>query len=251
MQMTCDEVERAIPWFLDDELEGDMALEIEAHVAQCESCGAGLEREGRLRLVLRQASARVTAPAALRRSIRESLERERRAQNPLYRAWPAAAAAAILLAFVWQGGTGNAAAADLEAVTAPHTRDWPMDVVAADVSQVQDYFNRRLPFSVRLPRIGESSVGSFGGRIMNWRDRDAAYVRYNMPRGRVSVFVYDDPDEEFPEVAPGYRFGNQRMLVKAMHGYTVAKWRSAGLTYAVVTDLPANELSMLLRSTMW
>ena len=40
-------------------------------------------------------------------------------------------------------------------------------------------------------------------------------------------------------------------LVKELHGYTLAKWRSAGLTYMVMTDLPARELSTLMSTGTW
>jgi hypothetical protein len=193
----------------------------------------------------------VSAAPALRRSVREAIERERRGRSIAFRAWPAAAAAAILLAFIWKGASGSFGA-DLEDAAERHARDLPMDVVAADVTQVQRYFNGKLPFSVRLPHIA-MGVSSLGGRVTHLRDHDAAYVRYDMPRGRLSMFVYEDPGEDFPsEVAPGFVLGNHRMLVKQVHGYTVAKWTSAGLMYSVVTDLPAQEFATLMRtSSAW
>jgi anti-sigma factor (TIGR02949 family) len=246
MKMTCEEVDRTIPWFLDDELEADLALEVEAHLGECEHCRAALEREGSLRTTLRRAATQVTAPAALRRSVRESIEAERRRERPLYRTWPAAAAAAILVIFIWKGAAGSTVS-DLDVVM--RVPDLPMDVVSGEVATVQDYLNHRLPFAVRLPRIAEGAVSSLGGRIMQVRDREAAYVRYTTSRGPVSVFVYEDPDDDFSsEVAPLYRVGNQRMLVTEQRGYTFARWRSGGLTYTMVTPLPAREFPALIHA---
>lgn len=247
MTMQCSEVVRSIPWLLDDELDTEAAREIEAHIRECDSCRAVLEQEGRLRLALRQVGTQVTAPAALRRKVRESIQRER-PQPRLLRAWPAMATAVLLVAFIWKGVSGNSAT-DLDVVS--RVPDLPMDVVAADGAQLQAYFSRKLPFAVRLPHITDGSVSTFGGRVMNLRDRDAAYVRYNMPRGQVSMFVYEDNGDDFPEVAPLYRIGNQRMQVKEMHGYTVARWRSGGLTYSVVTDLPVEEFSTFVHASPW
>ena len=84
----------------------------------------------------------------------------------------------------------------------------PMDVIAGNVSQVQEYFNGKLPFAVRLPEVPQPLLKSLGGRVTHLRDRDAAYVRYDMPRGRVSVFVYEDTDDD-SEVAPLYVVGNR------------------------------------------
>jgi anti-sigma factor (TIGR02949 family) len=245
MKMLCGEVERSLPWFLDDELDVETAGEIEEHLLECTGCRAVLEQEGRLRLVLRQAAEHVAVPASLRRRVLESIERER-PQPRWARAWPAVAAAAVLVAFIWKGGSGSAMA-DLDVVS--KVPDLPMDVVAADAASLQAYFSRKMPFAVRLPRIADGSVGTFGGRVMNLRDRDAAYVRYNLPRGQMSMFVYEDHGEDLPEVAPLYRIGNHRMVVKEVHGYTVARWSSDGLTYSVVTDLPINEFSTLVHAS--
>ena len=51
---------------LDDELDAEQSIELEAHLAQCAECRARAEREGQLRLVLRRAAQNVKAPASLR-----------------------------------------------------------------------------------------------------------------------------------------------------------------------------------------
>jgi anti-sigma factor (TIGR02949 family) len=247
MGISCEEAERAIPWFLDDELEAELALEMEAHLGACSSCRLALEREGRLRLTLRRATQAVTAPAALRRQVREAIERERRHDSKVWRYWPAAAAAAALIALAGLG-SGGGAPGELEATAERHARDLPMDVVAGDIGKVQNYFEGKLPFVVHLPQLASMGVNSFGGRITHLADRDAAYVRYEVPAGRVSVFVYEDPGLDFSEVAPLYQFGHQRVLVRQVRGYNVAKWRSAGLTYSVVSDMPAQDFSSVLRA---
>ncbi len=248
MSISCEEAARAIPWLLDDELEAELSLEVEHHISGCERCREELTREGRLRLSLRRATQQVQAPAALRRSVREAIEGERRRDGtPLWRAWPAVAAAAVLAAFIWRGSP--ASSHDLEkAVAEGHARDLPMDVVAADVTQVQDYFNKKLPFAVRLPRLPNDTVKALGGRVTHLRERDAAYVRYDVAGGKLSVFVYEDPNEDLDEVAPMYKVGNQRVVLKQVAGYTVAKWRSSGLTYSMVSDLPEPVFSSVLQA---
>jgi anti-sigma factor RsiW len=250
MAMSCEETERAIPWLLDDELEAAMSLEVETHIGGCDACRAELEREGRLRLTLRRVTQQVQAPAALRRSVREAIEGERRRSTPsVWRAWPAVATAAVFAALIWKGAaTGHL---DLETAAAEgHARDLPMDVVAADMVPVQDYFNKKLPFAVRLPTLPSQGVKSFGGRITHLRDRDAAYVRYDLASGRLSVFVYEEPDADVAEVEPLYQVGNRRLVMKQVRGYTVAKWRNAGLTYSMVTDLPEAAFSSVLQASL-
>ncbi len=243
MTLDCKEVVQAIPWLLDDEIEDELAHALEDHLESCPTCRALYVHEGRVRLCLRRAAHAVAAPVSLRAAIAETIAREKRRRMPWSRFAPAAAVAMILAAFIWRGAAGPPIN-DVDAVA--RVSGLPMDVVAADVTQIQRYFNGKLPFAVRLPRLTEGSVQSFGGRLVQWQNRDTAYVRYELPRGQVSVFVYEDNDGDTHEVAPLYRLGNQRMIIREVNGYTVAKWRTAGVTYAMVSDLSPRELAALV-----
>ena len=75
-------------------------------------------------------------------------------------------------------------------------------------------------------------------------------MRYEMSRGRLSMFVYEDPGFDVSEVAPLYRLGGQRVLVQRLRGYTVARWRSQGVVYSVISDMPERELSSVLVAGM-
>jgi anti-sigma factor RsiW len=246
MPISCQDTQRAIPWLLDDEIEPTQLLELEAHMNECDACRAELEREAVLRASVRRALEVQIAPLALRRSIRELLDREyRRRQLPWVQLWPAAAAAVILLAFIWKGSTGGALY-ELDEAAQRHASNLPLDIKTsdADVTKVQRYFDGKLPFAVNVPRIVNRPVRLLGGRITHLRNRQAAYVRYDVPRGRVAVFVYQDPGFDMSEVAPGY--GQYRMDIHHMRGYTVARYRLGGLVYSIVSDLPANEILNML-----
>jgi anti-sigma factor RsiW len=253
MNLPCDEIQRCIPWLLDDELDPEQSLEVEAHLGACATCRALLAREGQLRLVLRRAAASVAVPLSLRNRIHEAMERERRGATGWSKTWPAVAAAAILLSFIWKGGNGGLPG-DLEELARRHARDLPMDVVAPDVAQVQSYLSGKLPFAVQLPKLAaEEPMKLLGGRIIQLNDRDAAYVRYDTPHGRVSMVVYEDgasAPQVVSEVAPMYHLGDRAVLVKRVRGYTAAQWKSSGLVYSVVTDLPENEFTLVLHDTV-
>lgn len=252
MDPTCEEIQRSIPWLLDDELDAEQSLEIEAHLGACAACRAQLERQGQLRLALQRAAASIAVPVSLRNRIHDAMDRERRAQTVWNKAWPAVVAAAILLSFIWKGANGGLAS-DLDELAMRHARDLPMDVVAPDVGEVQTYLSGKLPFAVRIPALNdEEPLKLLGGRVIQLNDhRDAAYVRYDMAHGRVSMVVYQDgANQEMSEVAPLYTLGNQQVMLKQVRGYTAAKWKAAGLVYSVVTDLPENEFSVVLHQSM-
>ena len=230
--MRCDDTERAIPWLLDDELQPDQVLALEAHLATCPTCRASYERESRLRLVVRRAGASVTAPPALRHRIRDLLDAEERRVTGFRPLVPAFAAVAILFAFIWRGaGGGLGWAPEIEEAAARHARNLPMDVVAADAGQVQRFFADKLPFAVRVPQVAAMPAAMLGGRVTQLHNREAAFVRYEVPRGRVSVFVYEDARPELTEGVGFYQLGRQRVQLGRVRGYTVARWRQSGLVY--------------------
>lgn len=250
MSMSCENVRQAIVWFLDDELDAEGALELEAHLQRCRECRAFLQQQSALRDALRRAATDAQCPTHLRRAVRSQMAAEGPNRLLWLRMAPAVAAAAILGTFLWQGNR-DGLPTELREVARRHARNLPMDVVAADSSQLQrvvNYFNGKLPFAVRPPRVQRRAVRQLGGRITHLGNRDAAYLRYHLPRGRMSVFVYEDRGNELSEVAPLYRLGRRRMLIKRVRGYTVAKWRDNGLVYSVVTDLAEPEISTLLRA---
>ncbi len=237
----CSEVERYIPWLLDDELDRDQAIGVEAHLGECAECRAVLESEGRLRLALRRAAHSIAAPARLHRRLNEAIALEHSRTQTWTRRWPAVAAAAILLAFVWRGATSESFS-DLREAAARHAGNLPMDVVAADMGPVQKYFSGKLPFAVNIPSLTEESPSELGGRVIQLNNHDAAYVRYETPRGRVSIFVYEGPSSGLYEAEPVYRIDNQPFLLKRVRGYTTLRWLRNGLVYSVVADLPEREL---------
>lgn len=246
--LSCEEAQRSIPWFLDDELDPEQALEIESHLEGCASCRYVLESEGRLRLALRRAADSIAAPARLRRRLNEAIANERRRSNPWLRRWPAVAAAAVLLVFLWKG-TNPGGTEELNEAAAFHARNLPLDVSTDDIHQVQQFFAGKLPFAVHLPlfasgveRTPDAVPVRLGGRVTQLNNRDAAYVRYQMPRGQLSVFVYEGSANGSQENGPFYRVGSQQVLVKRVRGYTAMRWQRDGLVYSVVTDLPEPEL---------
>ena len=242
--MSCEEVQRVIPWLLDDELDPGYGLEVEDHLGECEACQAILQREGQLRTTLRRAVGSVAAPARLRRRLNEAIEAERGRAGRFSRLWPAAAAAAILLAFVWRGAVGGFSA-DLDEVAVRHALNLPMDVVAADANKVQSYLNGKLGWAVQLPTLSSPSE-SLGGRVTQFNNHDAAYIRYNTARGPVSFFVYPDPGYGTNEGVPTYRVDNRQVVLKRVRGYQVARWRAHGMIYSAVSGLPEMEFQNIV-----
>jgi anti-sigma factor (TIGR02949 family) len=241
----CQSARNAIAFLLDDELDAEQSIELEAHLAECPECRMCLEQEGQLRLTLRRAVRDLRAPESLRRRVSEIMDNERRAPIRWRRLVPSLAAAGILLAFLWPGAHPGSSR-DIYEAAVRHAQNLPFDVEAADVGQLQSFFRGKLPFPVRLPQLVSVPGTRLGGRVTNLGNRDVAYVRYELPQGQLSFFVYEDPNPEVPENESFYRMGGERVYLQHVHGYTVARWNHGGVLYSVVTDLPDDTFSSVL-----
>jgi len=240
MRQSCENIQRAIDWLLDDEIDSDTVSEIESHLSQCFTCREHLNDQAQLRQAVKLAGEQVIAPLNLRRNI-QSLLAEEHPKTSWQKLWPIAASILILMMFVWN--SSNHASRGLEQLALRHARNLPMDVQAADLGQVENYFSEKLPFAVQLPILREEPVDSIGGRIIQLDNHEAAYVRFQMPHSRLSVFVYQDSDP-----APQEPLHNQhQILLRHVNGYTTAQWHQRGLVYSVVTDLSEPELNAVLQ----
>ena len=246
--MDCMEAGMLIPLLLDDELDAEQSLLLEAHLDGCPDCQLELEREGELRLALRRAADRVVAPAALRARIADELSQSQTEERGWSR-WVPMAAAAVFMVFLGFEGLYPDASGDLDAVTSRHARNLPMDVAAGEWREVQSYFNGRLPFSVRKPALRPArGMNLEGGRVTQLGNREAAWVRYRMRDGRVSMFVYQDSRAAQSDLSPLYRLGQKQVSMKRMRGLNIARWRDGDLVYSIVTDLPESDLRAVLRT---
>ena len=246
MELTCQDVQRAIPWLLDDELDSEQVVAMEGHIAACGPCYRSIAAESRLRQIVRRASQSQVASDFLRRRVRDVLvqHRERECERGLQRYVPALMAAAVLMAFMWRGATGGFVG-ELDEVTSRHSMDLPMDVVANDATEVQSYLSSRLAFPVRLPQLGDTQIRDFGGRVIQLHDHKAAQLRYVTDHGRVSIFVY--PLRQAFDSSEVVRFRDNQVVLRRVHGYTAAQWRAQGLVYAAVSEMPEQEFSAALR----
>src|SRR6266852_3914426 len=75
-----------------------------------------------------------------------------------------------------------------------------------------------------------------GGRVCNFAGRRVALTFYDLQGRRMSLFVTDRDDELRAGCSEGVR------------GFTICREPAHGLAYALVTDLPADEVQPLLRT---
>lgn len=238
--LTAEEIER----YADGELAPDEAVEAEEHLRSCARCAAAASSLLRMKLAVREAFPRHEMPTALRARLARTLGEPRSdvaaAANPTPRRsnapwWLAAAAAlafsVLLLGVLHARSTATTRElADMHATLLASAN--PVDVLSTDKHTVKPWFEGRVPFAVPVPDFTGTPFHLIGGRVVFWRHATGAYLLVGKAAHRISVFVF--PADAVPEGSP----------VPAVSSLS---WRSGGLVFIAVADLPVDDLAALRR----
>lgn len=250
----------ALSAFLDGELDAPASLEVERRIER----DAEFAHEYRAMLALSQGIgaklAMDTPTERLRRRLDSIAEaptvRPRLPSAPLRTArWPGLALAAGLSAIVASGATYGLMDAgrqdpmtqdqlrqDLTTNTlvAAHLRGLlaqrPIDIESSDRHTVKPWFNQRLSFSPIVPDEPIPDFDLLGGRMEVVDGQPAATLVYRH-KNHVLSLTQARTDQPGP--------GDLKQSVNS--GLTEMRWKKDGISFYLVTDLPAAELSGFTR----
>jgi anti-sigma factor RsiW len=257
----CDDIRGRLTLYLDNELQGDERVTVEAHLAACETCAAIFARELHFLDAVRNSGLQHEASPELRDKVRQILSEGRRAPaasekqatawRPRRFGWVIAIATGLLVlllpVLVWRivrvDETGPSKFAMMAAET--HLRHvWeqlPLETESTDPQQISSWFRNKVNFSVQLPNYQESSGQEKlytleGARLVNYDNQYAAYVAYRMKERPITLVITSDsvvkPSGGEVIASKGLRFH-----YNAIGGLKVITWSDRGLTYALVSDL--------------
>jgi anti-sigma factor RsiW len=281
---SCTRTTRLLGAYVDGQLEAAETLEIDDHVAACETCHERIALDRALRASLKKTT-KASAPADVKARMLAAMSAEaareetrsdeaRSDEEPapaetgrgMLRHWrtmlPLASAAALTLAWgfaakqpasrgaadVMQGGFANDEV--LRELVDVHKR--PIRPETQDPKVVRS-FEPDIGVPVRGVRFKEPDARFVGARIVNMHGSErGAMLYYEVPQRngivqRVSVFVYDPARVHIAQenLAPR-AVGTARVQVAQQGGYSVAVREHAGVAYAFTTDLDADSNAQLV-----
>ncbi len=241
--MSCETLSDKLTGYLDRELDERAAGEVEAHLGQCVTCSARLERERRLCTAVQAHLPPLRAPDRLRSSVR-TLVRAQARRSQARRAWLptwAATAAALLLGVAggWQLATWRAPrgdGSDLAAqVVAGHVRSLEgahlTDIASSEHHTVKPWFAGKLDFSPPVPDFTTEGFPLIGGRLDYLGERQVAALVYGRRQHFINLFVWPSRDSNALPAAASRR------------GYHLVHGAASGMTYWAISDLNESELS--------
>ncbi len=227
---------------------GDLATARE-HWRSCRGCQVWREREGSWRSALKGALPTINAPLAVKERVFAGLAQIRagatlgRQRRTLFAAASALALLGLAAGGIWwrheqtRAGLLVAALAEDHLLYAPNQT--PAEFSSGDPEAVTRWFADRVDFAVAVPEISGAEL--LGGRLCTFADRRAALSLYKRGGKRLSLF-------QMP--AQGLPFGPMRIMTVGSRQYrcghrkgiSVLAWINQDLLFALVSDLPEEEM---------
>jgi anti-sigma factor RsiW len=237
--------EAQVDAYLDGELAGRDARELEAHLAACPECEQFRDRRVALRAALQARVPTFQASDALRERVRAAVRAAAPPRAPgrsgtpaLWRPLALAASLAIVALGSWRLGLRHAAGEALsDEVLESHVRSLMpghlTDVPSSNQHTVKPWFNGRVDFSPPVPDFSGRGFPLLGGRldyVARVGGTIAALV-YGRRQHVINVFVW--PAARGPAVVS---------TAQERQGYHLIHWTTSDYSYWVVSDLGMTEL---------
>lgn len=273
--MDCGEFQRFAHAYIDGEFDPEDAAPLEAHLEGCDACRSLVQREADFLQNVRRTYTPEPAPQALRTRIVAVLEAQDAValaspqpapppRAPARRLLPrlewvvgplvASAALAALVALAWPAPAAPpippapavAPQPLIEEAVTWHRRNLPIEVTGPENARVKRWFDGKVDFPVRLPdfdRQAQGEVNLLGARLGNVKERQAAYVVYEVNGSKLSVIAFDGRDM----VPPAQQDRGQPIVFQNAGGYNVALVEDNGITYSITSELPRADMERLVQ----
>lgn len=239
--MVCQESQRILGAYVDNEIDLVTSLALEDHLSDCSDCTYELEKQRSVKDLLRNMDLRPVCPPGLRQEILESLTPKQKAVK--VRSWPslrfrmwtatAAVAAVLLFAVLLFFYVRQNQRQVLDEVVDNHIRsllaNHLADVASTDQHTVKPWFNGKLDFAPKVQDFTEQGYPLVGGRLDYMENQTVSVLVYKRRQHVINVFIHPSSS-------------NSKLLTSEKRGYNVAHWAAGGMEYWAVSDLNAGEL---------
>ena len=258
--MDCKEVDRLLPYYITDELDEEVAIEMDLHTRYCPHCQALYLQEQEVRKVLQSLRHEVVAtPGHLRAGIMEGLDEIDRQNKPslwmlpsfrLAASMATSVVVAIFAIFMWasnQQYQSNDSSQGLMAdAISRHARLLPLEVKSPDLQKIRSWFDGKVDFALPEIPLKPMAAQVVGARLSNVRDHQAAQVSLASNDGhRFTLLVYEYPKSISTNAVPR-RIGDKTFYLAHQRGYNMVMWKKRDIMYTLIgQDSPERMMDMV------
>ena len=210
--------------------------QVEAHIQICQTCEKLYQTDMALDAMLKKEMQAIEPPPGLIGRARHKIESESRPRpfSFLKVSWktavPALSMAALVLVMLLNPFSGRLQTVeDVVAHSIANHSDTSMEMAfrAGEVSDIGQWFARRMGYSIRLPDLKKLGLNLLGGRKCALGNIDAALLFCNSKGKRASLFEINQNDL-------GIHFGRERQYIVKEAAVEVTLWEEFGMVYAMV-----------------
>lgn len=254
----CQNVQRLLDAFIDNELSSSEAAVVQQHLEDCSQCASLLEDLLALKEALRELP-QEKAPPQLRARVLESLEKESRGRVRTrlgLRLWPlgvgAAAAALVVLALFWRVGFLPLEKPMYSSMLADHrntlSESAETDMMSEDPKALWRWMNERSPFPIPSSLVSKSKLSLVGGRVAKMNGDDMVSVRYVESGMDISLHAMKG-QASIPSTAHKMMVKGMPLYVDSYKGYNVVLWKEGGLLVCAMSELKRDSLIDMIVET--
>jgi len=231
--MNHDDVAKVLDAYLDGELDLTACMELEEHLAGCDSCRKRMEQEQEFIESVRTDAPRFEPSPFLKTRIRAVIREQSAPERlPVWKSiglrWIYPCAALILILAFIVSQAGDVPGIVKEAV-ADHVRSLEvshlMDVASTDQHTVKPWFAGKLDYSPPVVDLAASGYPLIGGRLDVLDNREVSALIYQRRKHYINLFVWPSSGQSLPG----------RMYVE--NGYHILAWTKSGMNFIAVSEI--------------
>ncbi|PRC90808.1 anti-sigma factor family protein [Solimicrobium silvestre] len=242
--MDCNESQKLMSAYLDEELDPSSAAKYAEHLLSCTACNSQYEELLRLGSTLKTHSTNYTAPSHLRYRIQadlDALKPRKKSSRKWSWAWinfgvaSACSFAFALTMSLYLAVPSEADRLDQE-IVASHYRsllaNHLADVASSDHHTVKPWFSGKLDYSPPVFDFVDQGFTLLGGRLDYVNQRSVAALAYRHDKHLINLFVWPDKSQN---ESPAKN--------TSMQGFHLLEWTHSGMAYRAISDMNAQELA--------
>ncbi len=276
--LACEDCERYLEAFLDQELDVKESLDMQAHLRDCSACMELAEAERACRRFVREHVAEPPLPDAvklrmIRRAMDDATGRTVAVPRTTWWEWLSTwirpkdfalgmvSAAALLLVLLGPFSLfpkGDETAGNLHAhkflqeasmaYRANQQMPMPLEVSDSDDKAVADWFSRRLTYSFKVPCITDNATKLLGGRFCRLVDRPSATFVYKRNGKDVMLFAFRGDGVSLPAKNRVRIQGGHDLYFHDVSGRPVAAWQHGGIVYSMVGGIDRDDILKIAKT---